>query len=148
MWCHVTQQGDSYICTVCDNSIHESCALLPTSADFPHHHHALSLAFSPPSEYIRYEFDCGMCNSTLSLRRWVYHCHLCRYAVHLKCVTSKFDSDNENAKANGDEKEVTIFPKAIEDLYEEMVRPFVKQQKELTRFILNTRIIRKCTELV
>ncbi|XP_047983801.1 uncharacterized protein LOC125224447 [Salvia hispanica] len=135
--CGSTQKGDSYICTICDYCIHESCALLTLSADFPHHHpnHSLSLAFTLPSEYIKYEFDCAICSTTLPLRRWVYHCHLCRYVVHLKCVTSTFHDDNENENENEnanaiDGKEATKFPIAIEDMYEEMIKPFVKQQKE------------------
>ncbi|KAL1534360.1 hypothetical protein AAHA92_30545 [Salvia divinorum] len=126
--CGATEKGDSYICTLCNYWIHESCALLPRSADFPRHHpaHPLSLAFALPSEYIKYEFDCAICSSTLPLGRWVYHCNLCRYVVHLKCTTSTF----ENANAIDDEKEATKFPIAVEDMYEEMIRPFVKQHKE------------------
>ncbi|XP_047938078.1 uncharacterized protein LOC125185567 [Salvia hispanica] len=130
--CGATEKGDSYTCIVCDYCIHESCALLPLSKDFPHHQHALSLAFSPPREYIQYEFDCGICSTTLPLRRWVYHCPLCRYVVHLNCATSTLvDNDNGDANAiDGDEKEATKFPIAVEDMYEEMIRPFVKRQKE------------------
>ncbi|KAL1534358.1 hypothetical protein AAHA92_30543 [Salvia divinorum] len=123
--CGVTGKGDSYICTLCDYWIHETCALLPLSVNFPHHHHALSLAFSPPREYIQYEFDCGICSTTLPLRRWVYHCNLCRYVVHLNCATSTFDDGN----AVDDDKEGTKFPIAVDDMYEEIIRPFVKRQR-------------------
>ncbi|XP_047983719.1 uncharacterized protein LOC125224370 [Salvia hispanica] len=126
--CGATEKGDSYTCTLCDYSIHQSCALLPLSKDFPHHHHPLSLAFSLPSEYIEYDFDCDVCCMTLPLRQWVYHCHLCRYVVHLNCA---FDDQNESGSAiDGDEKEATKFPIAVEDMYEEMIRPFVKRQKD------------------
>ncbi|XP_047976777.1 uncharacterized protein LOC125218985 [Salvia hispanica] len=127
--CGATEKGDSYTCTVCDYSIHQSCALLPQSKDFPHHHHSLSLAFSLPYEYIPYEFDCAICSLTLPLRRWVYHCKLCRYVVHLKCATSTFDDENENGNAIDDVKVVTKFPKVEDDIYEEMIRPFVKRQR-------------------
>ncbi|KAL1534307.1 hypothetical protein AAHA92_30496 [Salvia divinorum] len=128
--CGSYEKGNSYICTLCDYLVHESCALLPLSAHFPRHHpaHSLSLAFSLPSEYIIYEFDCAICSLTLPLRRWVYHCHLCRYVVHLNCATSTFDNDNENAI--DDEKEATNFPIAVDDMYEEIIRPFVKRQRE------------------
>ncbi|XP_047937715.1 uncharacterized protein LOC125185256 [Salvia hispanica] len=128
--CGATAKGDSYNCNICDYWIHESCALLPESKDFPHHHHSLSLAFYPPLEYIRYDFDCAVCNSTLPLTRWVYHCHLCRYVVHLNCATSTFDSENANANAIDDEKEAAKFPIAVDDMYEEMIKPFVKRQRE------------------
>ncbi|KAL1534276.1 hypothetical protein AAHA92_30472 [Salvia divinorum] len=128
--CGATEKGDSYICTLCDYSIHESCALLPESKDFPHHHHPLSLSFYVPHVYIRYDFYCAICNLTLPLRCWVYHCHLCSYVVHLNCATSTVDNENENANAIGDEKEVTtVFPIAVDDMYEEIIRPFVKRQK-------------------
>ncbi|XP_047937709.1 uncharacterized protein LOC125185249 [Salvia hispanica] len=125
----VPLRGDSYTCNICNYWIHERCALLPESKDFPHHHHPLSLAFSLPPEYIRYEFDCAICNTTLPLRRWVYHCHLCRYVVHLNCATSTFDNDNENANTIDDEKEATKFPIAVEDMYVEMIKPFLKRHK-------------------
>ncbi|XP_047937774.1 uncharacterized protein LOC125185300 [Salvia hispanica] len=131
--CGATEKGDSYICTLCDYSIHESCALLPLDADFPSHHptHSLSLAFSLPPEYIKYEFDCAICNTTLPLRRWVYHCNLCRYVVHINCAISTLtDNDNEEANAIDDENEATKFPVAVEDMYEEMIKPFVKRQQE------------------
>ncbi|XP_047937567.1 uncharacterized protein LOC125185120 [Salvia hispanica] len=130
--CGATEKGDSYTCTICDYSIHESCALLPASTEFPRHHpaHSLSLAFDVPSVYIEYQFECAICNKTLPLRRWVYHCNLCSYVVHTNCANSMFD--NENANAIDDEKEITttIFPIAVDDMYEEMIRPFVKRQKE------------------
>ncbi|XP_047983282.1 uncharacterized protein LOC125223996 [Salvia hispanica] len=126
--CGATEKGDSYTCTVCDYCIHESCALLPLSADFPRHHpaHSLSLAFSIPSEYIKYDFDCAICYTTLPLMRWVYHCSLCRYVVHLNCATSTVDSDNENAI--DDEEDVATFPMDDNVIYEEMIRPFVKRE--------------------
>ncbi|XP_047937631.1 uncharacterized protein LOC125185177 [Salvia hispanica] len=126
--CGATEKGDSYICTQCDYWIHESCALLPAPKVFPiHHHHSLSLAFYPPLEYIRYNFYCAICNTTLPFGRWVYHCHLCSYVVHLNCATSTVGVENESAI--DDEKEVTKFPLATSDIYEEMIRPFVKRQR-------------------
>ncbi|XP_047937636.1 uncharacterized protein LOC125185181 [Salvia hispanica] len=85
--CGATEKGDSYTCSLCDYSIHESCALLPESKEFPVHHHSLSLAFYPPRE---------------------------------------FGDENENAIE--DQKEVTKFPIAVDDMYEEIIRPFVKRQ--------------------
>ncbi|XP_047982841.1 uncharacterized protein LOC125223643 isoform X2 [Salvia hispanica] len=127
--CGATEKGDSYTCNICDYWIHESCALLPASKEFPHHHpaHPLSLAFGVPTVYIEYEFECAVCNKTLLLRRWVYHCNLCSYVVHINCANSMFD--DENANAIDDEKEVsTIFPITVEDMYEEMIVPFVKRE--------------------
>ncbi|XP_047937923.1 uncharacterized protein LOC125185436 [Salvia hispanica] len=128
--CGATEKGDSYICTLCDYWIHQSCALLPPSADFPHHHHSLSLAFSTPRQYIMNKFDCGVCNTTLPLTRWVYHCRLCSYVVHVNCATSTFvDGENEDAKVIDDERVVTKFPIAVDDMYDEMIIPFVKRQR-------------------
>ncbi|XP_047937553.1 uncharacterized protein LOC125185112 [Salvia hispanica] len=127
--CGATEKGDSYTCTICDYSIHESCALLPASKEFPRHHpaHSLSLAFDVPSVYIEYEFECAVCNKTLPCRRWVYHCNLCSYVVHINCANSMFD--DENANAIDDKKEVTtIFPITVEDMYEELIVPFVKRE--------------------
>ncbi|XP_047938021.1 uncharacterized protein LOC125185515 [Salvia hispanica] len=118
--CGATVKGGSCTCTLCDYSIHQRCALLPLSEDFPHHHHALSLAFSPPSVYLKFGFDCGICSKPLSLIHWVYHCSLCRYVVHINCATSTED---------GDKTPATKFPIAIEEMYEEMIRPFIKRQK-------------------
>ncbi|XP_042005596.1 uncharacterized protein LOC121754288 [Salvia splendens] len=129
--CGATEKkGDSYICTLCDYWIHHSCALLPHSAHFPHHHHSLSLAFSTPRHYILNRFDCGVCNTTLPLSRWVYHCRLCSYVVHLNCATSTFvDGENEDAKVIDDERVATKFPIAVDEMYEEMIIAFVKRQR-------------------
>lgn len=92
--CGIVQKGSSYICSDCQYWIHESCATLPTTKDFPHlHRHPLSLAFHVPPEYIRFDFQCHVCYKDLLPRYWVYHCKTCRYVVHIKCATGNI-SDN------------------------------------------------------
>ncbi|XP_057767594.1 uncharacterized protein LOC130987906 [Salvia miltiorrhiza] len=130
--CGASHKGNSYICTLCDYWIHESCALLPVSAHFHHHRpdHALSLAFNPPYEYILYEFVCAICSGPLPLKRWVYHCQLCRYVVHINCSSISLPNSSNNENAVADEKDITKGP--IDDIYEEIIRPFVKRVREQT----------------
>lgn len=90
--CGTTEEGRSYACTnnICQYWIHESCARLPETQSFPRHHshHTLSLAFSLPFEYIRYEYTCDVCKGGLRFKQWVYHCKLCSYVAHIKCATN------------------------------------------------------------
>ncbi|XP_057770232.1 uncharacterized protein LOC130990051 [Salvia miltiorrhiza] len=131
--CGATHKGNAYICTICNYWIHESCALLPVSAHFPHHRpdHSLSLAFNLPNEYIKYEFVCAICSETLPMRRWVYHCQLCRYVVHINCATNtsslSLSNSSNNENAIDDAKDITKGP--IDDIYEEIIRPFVKRER-------------------
>ncbi|XP_057767525.1 uncharacterized protein LOC130987844 [Salvia miltiorrhiza] len=131
--CGASHKGNSYICTICDYWIHESCALLLVSAHFPHHRpdHSLSLAFNPPYEYLRYEFVCAICSGTLPMRRWVYHCQLCRYVVHINCATNtsslSLSNSSNNENAVDGEKYITKGP--IDDIYEEIIRLFVKRER-------------------
>ncbi|XP_057767595.1 protein VACUOLELESS GAMETOPHYTES-like [Salvia miltiorrhiza] len=131
--CGATHKGKSYICTLCDYWLHETCALLPVSAPFPHHRpdHYLSLAFNLPYEYIKYEFVCAICSETLPMRRWVYHCQLCRYVVHINCATNtsslSLSNSSNNENAIDDAKDITKGP--IDDIYEEIIRPFVKRER-------------------
>ncbi|KAL1534277.1 hypothetical protein AAHA92_30473 [Salvia divinorum] len=153
--CGAAGKGDSYTCTLCDYSIHQSCALLPESKDFPRrHHHSLSLSFHIPSvtrrerevaltpeqtefslqsEYpiLEWTADVPAPARDVSLKTvLVVERATNNYVVHLNCATSTVDNENENANAIGDEKEVTtVFPIAVDDMYEEIIRPFVKRQK-------------------
>ncbi|XP_057767450.1 uncharacterized protein LOC130987792 [Salvia miltiorrhiza] len=127
--CGATHKGNSYICTICDYWIHESCALLPESAHFPHHRpdHSLSLAFHTPYEYILYYFVCAICSGPLRMRCWIYHCQICSYVVHINCASLSPSDSFNNEIAVDDEKGITKGP--IDDIYEEIIRPFVKRER-------------------
>ncbi|XP_047977448.1 uncharacterized protein LOC125219500 isoform X2 [Salvia hispanica] len=76
--CGVVHPGNSYICTVCDYCINESCAALGPTMNRLLHDHPLSLAYRLPLEYIDYRF---------------------RYVVHLNCATI---SHSPFVKSNND----------------------------------------------
>lgn len=79
-----THEGGSYVCVLCQYWIHKRCASLPNTMKREDHHHTLSLSFHVPLEYIKFEYKCDVCFRELV--HWIYHCPLCRYAVHIKCA--------------------------------------------------------------
>lgn len=85
--CGTKEEQQSYICTTCTYWIHRSCALLPTINHRKPHEHPLSLAYSFPIEYRRYEIPCDICFEKIPFQNFVYYCGPCRYFVHLKCMT-------------------------------------------------------------
>ncbi|XP_047962149.1 uncharacterized protein LOC125206984 [Salvia hispanica] len=84
-------KGSSYTCTApaCQYWIHERCASLPQNIQREDHHHSLSLTFHVPPQYLRYNYRCEVCSKRLISKYWIYHCELCRYAVHLTCAFTK-----------------------------------------------------------
>ncbi|XP_047983285.1 uncharacterized protein LOC125224001 isoform X2 [Salvia hispanica] len=63
--CGVIHPGNSYICTVCDYCINETCATLGPTTNRLLHDHPLSLAYRLPQEYIEYVVHIN-CAFTLS----------------------------------------------------------------------------------
>ncbi|XP_057787834.1 uncharacterized protein LOC131005057 [Salvia miltiorrhiza] len=124
--CGTRQHGSSYVCVACQYWIHESCAALALTAQFPHHQHPLSLDFHFPIEYVMFNFKCDICRKPLLRKHWVYHCRLCRYVVHIKCaITASSVPPNtlDNEVDVGEDEDVIQFP--INDIAEELIRPFV-----------------------
>lgn len=92
LWCDACgtiEKGNFYICTVCQYSIHESCATLPDPLIHPQHEHHLSLVYHLPQEYAKFDFWCDVCFKLFLPKNWVYHCPICRYIVHIKCAMRK-----------------------------------------------------------
>ncbi|XP_047962172.1 uncharacterized protein LOC125207005 [Salvia hispanica] len=89
--CCTTRKGSSYTCTndACEYWIHEKCASLPQSFKREDHHHSLSLSFRVPFEYLNFNYRCDVCNTYLLPNYWMYHCQLCRFIVHVKCIFNK-----------------------------------------------------------
>lgn len=95
--CGTTRRGSSYTCTekACQYWIHEKCASLPLTIERELHHHALSLSFHVPPEYITFNYKCDICSKHLQPKNWMYHCQICRYIVHITCVFNKPPSSIE-----------------------------------------------------
>lgn len=87
--CGIKHTGKSYICTSCEYWVHHSCASLPEAFKREDHDHLLSLSFCVLLEYIEFDFKCEVCHKDLLGRFWIYHCRLCRYAVHISCIFKK-----------------------------------------------------------
>lgn len=88
--CGEIKEDSSYLCgRSCSYWIHEKCASLPTIKKRKDHDHTLSLAYALSNDYIAYRLSCGVCNERLKPYHWIYHCGLCRYAVHLKCIETE-----------------------------------------------------------
>ena len=89
--CGTTRKDSSYTCTndACEYWIHEKCASLPQSFKREDHHHFLSLSFHVPYEYLNFNYKCDVCNTYLLPNYWIYHCQICRFIVHIKCVFNK-----------------------------------------------------------
>ncbi|XP_041996727.1 uncharacterized protein LOC121746850 [Salvia splendens] len=122
--CGTMETGRSYVCIACQYWIHEDCAALPPTIDYNHHHHPLSLAFYLPTQYTNFFYSCDICTKDLLVNRWVYHCQICRYIVHIKCATNpptptEFHDPND--------QEVASFP--VRDVHEDLIKPFVTRER-------------------
>ncbi|XP_047943749.1 uncharacterized protein LOC125190474 isoform X1 [Salvia hispanica] len=85
-------KGSSYTCTApaCQYLIHERCASLPHIVHSEDHHHSLTLSFSMSRFNISYITTVVRCAENIPISKyWIYHCELCRYAVHLTCAFTK-----------------------------------------------------------
>lgn len=96
--CGTIERGNSYVCSVCQYWIHESCALLVPKLEKENlHHHPLFLSFHLPKKYIHFEYNCDICQKNLFLKHWVYHCESCGYVAYLKCAINA-SSDHATSK--------------------------------------------------
>ncbi|XP_042063321.1 uncharacterized protein LOC121807180 isoform X2 [Salvia splendens] len=120
--CGIIHRGSSYLCILCQYSINETYAALPTTLDRHHlHDHQLSLAYGLPLEYIEYHLEeCQVCYKELLPKYWVYHCGLCKYVAHIDCAlsTSALMMSYTDVDTN-----VVAFP--INDASEEIIGPFI-----------------------
>ncbi|KAK2976134.1 hypothetical protein RJ640_010669 [Escallonia rubra] len=57
-----------------------------------HDQHPLTLAFSLPEEYLKFDPNCDICSKGVRPPRWVYYCGPCRFFAHIKCATSEVNS--------------------------------------------------------
>ncbi|KAH6832723.1 hypothetical protein C2S53_015767 [Perilla frutescens var. hirtella] len=121
--CGTKKSGYSYLCTTCEYWIHSRCASLPDTIQREDHHHSLSLSFTVPPEYIEYNYRCEVCHQELLHKYWIYHCHLCRYAVHINCAFKKSPHATTTTSNNENEKNIIRFP--MNDVAGEQIRAFV-----------------------
>ncbi|XP_047963779.1 uncharacterized protein LOC125208240 [Salvia hispanica] len=121
--CCTTRKGSSYTCTTddCQYCIHERCASLPQSFKREDHHHSLSLSFRVPFEYLNFNYKCDVCNTYLLPNYWIYHCQICRFIVHVKCV---FNNQPRITLNIG--KDIIHLPA---NEAEELITPFVMRQR-------------------
>lgn len=76
-----------FVCITCELCIHKTCAFAPLSIPTPdYHHHPLNLVYSIPDMHRYFRRYCGICNTRVSVTRWLYYCHLCTYFVHMGCA--------------------------------------------------------------
>ncbi|KAF7148771.1 hypothetical protein RHSIM_Rhsim03G0009700 [Rhododendron simsii] len=79
----ISSSSSSYYgCKRCTFFLHKSCAELPHQMTHPcHPQHPLTLL--PISPY-QVSCDCDVCRE--SCYRFIYHCSLCKYDIHMKCA--------------------------------------------------------------
>ncbi|XP_057779772.1 uncharacterized protein LOC130998367 [Salvia miltiorrhiza] len=108
--CSTIHRGNSYLCTVCQYSINESCAALPATLDHHLHGHPLSLAYCLPLDYIKWNFKCDVCFKDLLRKYWVYHCEICRYVAHINCAITTSPVIMSNIDVDAVDGDVIAFP--------------------------------------
>ncbi|KAH6763560.1 hypothetical protein C2S52_020993 [Perilla frutescens var. hirtella] len=123
--CGTKKLGNSYLCITCAYWIHSRCASLPDTMEREDHHHSLSLSFDVPSEYIDFKYKCEVCHQQFLPKYWIYNCHLCRYAVHIKCAFKKSPHATISNNENG--KDILRFP--VNEVGGEQIRAFVMKMK-------------------
>ncbi|KAK3023708.1 hypothetical protein RJ639_042718 [Escallonia herrerae] len=88
--CCQEHQGRWYQCTTCVHFwIHRDCASLPSTIQRSDHKHPLTLSYSIPSQYTKFDPLCDICRKRLRRFSWVYYCGKCRYFTHVTCAPPK-----------------------------------------------------------
>ncbi|KAK3026784.1 hypothetical protein RJ639_040262 [Escallonia herrerae] len=92
--CGIQVEDHAYVCITCRFWVHKSCIELESTFHSGHHNqHPLTLAFSLPTEYLKFDSQkCDICAKQVRPSLWVYHCAPCRFLAHLKCATSEVKS--------------------------------------------------------
>ncbi|KAK4595880.1 hypothetical protein RGQ29_014104 [Quercus rubra] len=90
--CGESIEGSRYSCRECNFDLHPSCAELPRELQHPiHSKHPLILHKAPP--YDGQTCTCSLCN--LPCKWFVYHCPLCKFDLHIKCVSQPLNFEVE-----------------------------------------------------
>nr|XP_017243136.1 PREDICTED: uncharacterized protein LOC108215239 [Daucus carota subsp. sativus] len=130
--CHEEAKDSSYVCTICEFWIHESCAFSPSIIPAPtYHHHPLTLVYSIPDIHRYFPRFCGVCHQYVHKSYWVYYCHKCTYFVHMKCSTSTISMVNEIEADDDvdDEPDLVQFPlPSQESIFDLIVTQCCKSQ--------------------
>ncbi|XP_042022160.1 uncharacterized protein LOC121769424 [Salvia splendens] len=131
--CGVEDVDMAYICSICEVWIHKSCASLPLILPLnrQYHHHPLSLAFSFPSKYCEYIFECDVCLKRLDRTSWIYFCGICRFFAHIRCVVASTTGDSNLQHDEDDGSDAIEFPLHAHDISKELITPFVMREKGL-----------------
>ncbi|KAA8517095.1 hypothetical protein F0562_017388 [Nyssa sinensis] len=88
--CGTEHKGIFYFCTTCGQFwMNKDCASLPSTIEHSDHHHLLSLAYSLPYDYYKFQYTCDICGKYFNRVCWFYYCKECRYLAHVNCATSK-----------------------------------------------------------
>ncbi|KAK2969872.1 hypothetical protein RJ640_030181 [Escallonia rubra] len=88
--CGEEHEGLWYHCYTCGLFwIHRDCAALRSTIQRSDHKHPLTLSYSLPSQYTKFDPLCDICRKRLRRFSWVYYCGKCRYFTHVKCASSK-----------------------------------------------------------
>ncbi|KAK2998089.1 hypothetical protein RJ639_024888 [Escallonia herrerae] len=82
-----------------------------------HNQHPLTLAFSLPEQYLKFDPNCDICSKRVSPPHWVYYCGPCRFFAHIKCATlevkSIFKLRSESSDQSKIEEEEALDSKVI-----------------------------------
>lgn len=109
--CHEVDTDFSYVCYTCPFYIHLACSNLPTFLECKSHHkHPLTLAYSLPKIYHKFQQSCRICSANLFRGHWLYYCPDCRFFAHIKCATSPKISRKRNNKAYDDYSSIVHIP--------------------------------------
>ncbi|KAK7848406.1 hypothetical protein CFP56_005034 [Quercus suber] len=90
----IPAKNSCYSCRKCNFDLHPSCAELTRELQHPlHSKHPLILHKTPP--YDEGTCTCKICDEPCKRRRFVYHCPLCKFDAHVKCVLFSLSIETE-----------------------------------------------------
>ncbi|XP_073138908.1 uncharacterized protein [Henckelia pumila] len=97
--CGEEESGFFWSCQTCDYWISQDCALIPPVTMHASHSHPLVLFYTNSFNIdagVWFSFNsCRICRQYIGVKSF-YSCGICQYNVHLKCIKSSIDRDNQD----------------------------------------------------
>ncbi|KAL1185733.1 hypothetical protein V6Z11_A01G133000 [Gossypium hirsutum] len=93
-----------YCCSPCKFALHIQCATIPTKINQPFHRkHPLIL------QSVDECLPCQICQETTNLNDFVYFCSICKFVLHIRCVSSPLIIEDKLHH----EHSFTLFPRQV-----------------------------------
>lgn len=98
--CSGNIDGFVFACDICNFTVCDFCAMLPSKFRYRYDVHPFSLTYLPIEDH-EAEYYCELCEKEIDPKRWFYHCDDCDQSFHPGCTNLLFENVHLNVKFGG-----------------------------------------------